>query len=657
MALYPDLEEIQRWIEWTRANLSYEGDIPYLNWSGPEVKTAQSDNVSFEGKNAGEEKPPWTVGTTDFLDDVAIGAEVGRLEKMLDMFAQAMSVDLIDLAPRFTALHFYYNLATEEWPEWSMYNKDLYEPVQSEFRRDLRTLAGMLPIEQCPHDWRRIKWEISNALVVKDWDRVGQVFKLAEAFHATEDGDLWALRGQLSFFWAFDKDGAKRPETHSWLLSVNPPDVGLGSPLVLEVYGIGLCRAPRQILGGKLDQKVRETARDARNDLEKALQSRGDLGPAYHVMLAACHLALDDYAHAADEYNLVLNSETTFRRFMLLDFVRAVVQGGGGEAELLKRIREGDLSSFLNDFKPDLLRGLAKSRVLAGEREKAEAVYRQWAKEYPKDPQVYLHLAELFAQESNYEDAYKALRKAVDLKPELEQELPYKVALPLGAIAAEHLDLDRLTREAIKEHPEVEKLLDLLFRDVWSTYSKLSPEARGSWLSASFQTYYIPSIQPASAPQCRQIGAEKFAKAVEIELRQCVFEAFKGDTSGKLNVKAVAEQARTDQKAGLFAEFLVGKGRLTLGQMAFILREARAGKGELFRLFGEWTHQHFPKVDGPQLDVLKKIYIPRNLESHVSASLDVQEVPKLCRGILDALLERTSENAQLTRHGVGCPAH
>ena len=48
---------------------------------------------------------------------------------------------------------------------------------------------------------------------------------------------------------AFDKDRAKRPETHYWLLSVNFPDLGVGSPLVLEAYG--LVRAPRKILEGK----------------------------------------------------------------------------------------------------------------------------------------------------------------------------------------------------------------------------------------------------------------------------------------------------------------------------------------------------------------------------------------------------------------------
>ena len=43
-----------------------------------------------------------------------------------------------------------------------MYNRGLYEPVQSAFRRDPRTLVGMLPADEWPRDWRRIKWEIST---------------------------------------------------------------------------------------------------------------------------------------------------------------------------------------------------------------------------------------------------------------------------------------------------------------------------------------------------------------------------------------------------------------------------------------------------------------------------------------------------------------
>jgi len=641
---YPDREEIQEWIEWTRRNLPYEGDIPCLNWTGPEVKAAQSDDMPSEAKNAGTEEPPWSERITELLDEAALDENrKAPREVMLDVFVQTMMAELLDLAPRFTALHFYYSLATEEWSKWSLYNKHLYEPVQSAFRDDLRTLVGLLPIEQCPHDWRGIKWEISNAVAGRDWDRVGQIFKLAEAFHATEATHLWALRGRISFFMAFDKDGAQRPEMPFWLLNINPPDaelVGELNLLDLEVYQLSLVGGPKQILKGQLDQKMRETARDARNDLEKAIHSREDLGPPYHAMLGACHLALDDYAHAADEYNIVLNTETTFRGFMVLDFVKAAVrqQDHVDVNGLMKILRESDPSSFKKDFKPDLLQVLAKCHLLAGKPDKAEAVYQQWASEYRDDPQVHLHLAEFFAQEADYEKAYRALRKAVDLKPELEQELPYKVALPLGAIAAEYLDLDKLTREAIKEHPEVEKLLDSLLPDVWSTYSKLRPESRAAWRTACIQTYYIPSIQPVSASQFRQIGAEKFAKAVEIELRQRVFEAFKTETSEDVNVKALAEQARTDSKASLFAEFLVHKRKLTLGQMAFILREGRAGKDKLFMLLGKWVREHFPGLDDAQLVSLKKISELRNLESHESAPLNVDEVPKLCRGFLGALL-------------------
>ena len=85
-------------------------------------------------------------------------------------------------------------------------------------------------------------------------------------------------------------------------------------------------------------------------------------------------------------------------------------------------------------------------------------------------------------------------------------------------------------------------------------------------------------------------------------------------------------------------EFLVGTGKLGLGQMAYLLREARTGKGELFGPFGDRTRQHFPKLDGSQVDALKEIYMPRTVESHESASVDVTEVPKLCRGFIDALL-------------------
>jgi hypothetical protein len=136
---------------------------------------------------------------------------------------------------------------------------------------------------------------------------------------------------------------------------------------------------------------------------------------------------------------------------------------------------------------------------------------------------------------------------------------------------------------------------------------------------------------------------------VEIELRQHVFETFKKDTSGNGNVGPAAEQARKDQRAGRFAQFLVGKGRLTLGEIEFILWEARAGKGELFRLFGDWVCQHFPKLDSAQLEALKKIRRVRNLESHEAVPLDVNEVPGLCRGLLDALLAGTAEKALPSR--------
>jgi tetratricopeptide (TPR) repeat protein len=640
MGIYPGRDEIEEWIEWTRASLPVEGDIPYLDWTGPEVKKLERDGAVSQSNINEREEPPWNGAITDLLDESTLGSSAARSEGMLDMFVQAMSHSLLDLAPRFTALHFYYSLATDDWPEYSPYKKDQYDPVQSAFRRDLRTLVGMLPADEWLRDWRRIKWEISNALVAKDSDRVRQLFKFAEAFRLVEDAELKALRGQIIFFLAFGQNEVKRPETHFWLLSVNPPDVGLGSPLVLEAYGLSLVRLPSQIFQGTLDRTILDAAREVRYDLENALQSGPNLGPAYHAMLASCYLALEEFARAANEYGVVLETETAFRRFFPLDFFRTVVRKAGNVdiGGLMSRLHSEDFSPFFKDFKPELFQTLAKAHALAGQQEKAQAVLQQWAQEYPNDPQVHLNLAELFAQEPNYKEAYEALRKAVDLKPELERELPYKVAIPLGAIAAEQFDADRLARQAIKAHPELERLLDLLFPDFWPTYGELSSEARGPWLSASALTYYFPLIQPASASQWRQMGSVQFAKAVEIQIRQSVFEPFKEDIVQNQNGRAAAELARRDQRARRFAEFIVGRGKLTLGDMEFILWEARTRKGELFKLFADWMSQHFPQLQIAQLKLLEKIRIPRNLESHESVALDVKDVPKLCCLFLNVLL-------------------
>jgi hypothetical protein len=72
MNIYPDRGEIQGWIEWTRRNLPYEGDIPCLDWTGPEVKAAQSDDMPSEAKNAGTEEPPWSERITELLDEAAL---------------------------------------------------------------------------------------------------------------------------------------------------------------------------------------------------------------------------------------------------------------------------------------------------------------------------------------------------------------------------------------------------------------------------------------------------------------------------------------------------------------------------------------------------------------------------------------------------------
>jgi tetratricopeptide (TPR) repeat protein len=634
---YPDREEIQAWIEWTRANLPTEGDIPYLDWGGPAVETPQENDASSEHQSAGQKEPPWTRGVPDVLEESALGGS-SKSEQMLGAFTQAMLADLYDLAPRFTALHFYYTLATDDSSENSMYNKDIIDEAQIPFFFDLKTLVSKLPVDECPHDLRRVKWEISNALATVDWDRAQQLFKLAEAFNARKDRDLWILRGQFNFFVAFDRDEEKRRKNNFWILNASPLD----DIPVLQAYRTALVRAPEEILSGTLDKSAREMLRDARNDFEKALQKRSDLDPSYYAMLGTCYFALGDYAQAADAYSRVLDSETALRvpdADMLRDLLRTLApEPGEDRLELLKRTLARDPYKVFRDFKPDLLRALAKSHALAGESARAEAVYRQWEQEYEKDQRAYRDHVELLRQQTKYVEAYEPFRKGVDLKLETEQEPAEKLARALGEIAVEQLDLDRFALQALENHPEVERLLDQVLLDLWHTYSKMGDKTRKIWRLATVLTNYLPSYQPTIERELRQIGAATFAKAVEIELRQRVFEGFRNDICGNTAVTAAAEQVKKEDEASRLAEFLVRKGKLTLGEMAFILRKAKVGKDELFKYFGKWISQHFPRIDDDRLKDLEKIRIPRNQESHTAASLDVTWVPELCRRFLDALL-------------------
>ncbi|MBZ5561808.1 MAG: hypothetical protein LAP13_05245 [Acidobacteriia bacterium] len=642
MSVYPGRKEVQEWVEWVRKYLPSDGDIPSIDWCGPEAKTEPGTNTAPECGEAAGNELPWVGASQDILDEEALAGSASQRENMLALFAEVMSADVRELAPRFAALHFYYNLGSADWPEYSIYKEYEYGSTQAGFRRDLRVLVGMLQLEECPHDWRRLKWEISNSLAAEDWDRAHQLYSFAEAFNAAEAKDIWALRGQVSFFVALGRDKEKRRETYDWLLSVNPPGNGLGSYFVSRAYWSALVEAPAKLREGTLDDKTRGLVLDARSNLEKAFQSRADLGPVYHAMLGTCYLALGDYVQAPREYNKVLSLEVRFKHVdfdVLLRLLRKVkARVGDDVVDLLKRISEEHAESFIDDFKPPLFRVLADSCARGGKPSEAEAVYGEWAQEYPNDPRVYKDLAGLLAQQQRFREATEALRKLVDLQPETEQEPAYRVALALGSIAPDQIDIERVTREIFENKPEVTKLLDLLFRDLWPTYGRLGNEAREALLYAACLTYYLASIQPALAPQLAQTGGEKHAKAVEIELRERVFVWFRKVVSRDSTLKAVAVHLCEDKTAGPFARFLVRNGRLTLGQMHFILTQAVPGNGELFARFGKWVSENFLGLTRNKLDGLPKICRPRNLEAHKQLRLEVKDVPRLCREFLDALL-------------------
>src|SRR5947209_2300054 len=56
------------------------------------------------------------------------------------------------------------------------------------------------------HDWRTIRWEITNSYLVDDWERAFQLYDRAAQLALARAADLLLMRGHLQFLLAFYRD-------------------------------------------------------------------------------------------------------------------------------------------------------------------------------------------------------------------------------------------------------------------------------------------------------------------------------------------------------------------------------------------------------------------------------------------------------------------
>ncbi len=80
-----------------------------------------------------------------------------------------------------------------------MYAEDAVAHIREQFSADFALLVRHLVVEDCPPNWRSIRWEILNSYVIRDWERALDLYGRAEKLGVTDPVDIQLMRGQFRF--------------------------------------------------------------------------------------------------------------------------------------------------------------------------------------------------------------------------------------------------------------------------------------------------------------------------------------------------------------------------------------------------------------------------------------------------------------------------
>jgi len=590
-------EQVESWIEWSKANLPATGDIPKINST--------------------ELRPPWL---EDALETVQMMAY--HRDELLTCFRTHLDAKPIDIPSRFTALHVYSAfIAVEEVAEYlggyctpvarergGEEAIELIEESEREARqvieasaKDLADLVHRLDVDKVPADWRFIRWEILNSYAVGDWDRALKLYDRAGEPGPLELTDLQLMRGQFRYLLVY----ASEFELGLYLLWWEPKVYGPDDPerfLLLFLSGLSMSKPETH-----LTHSHRDTLRGAANDLEKALDKTQGAAPAdavYRAVLARCHSSLGRFREAAAQYAKVLSSQ---------------------------------LVTLVPFLKKPVYKALTSVYRAGGELQEAINTLEQWAQDFPEEKGIYLQVAELKAEMGDFDSVLIAIRNEEERNPEADRDWRVTSLLALG----DTRDVSRKLLSALKSDEEVYYSTVALLREYWPAYATLSAKAQEEWTAGSLLWNCLPG-KPMRNTWLRK-AALCYASAAEIELRARFFTPFRDRVRRAPELLTIAQQGRTDKDAGIFCQFIVsGNGSLTLLQMASILGECNRPQKPILKEFKAWLGPAHP-VLAKQVPALREIGAFRNPGTHEATSTTTMErVPEWCRSVIEALIQAGS---------------
>ena len=177
----------------------------------------------------------------------------------------------------------------------------------------------------------------------------------------------------------------------------------------------------------------------------------------------------------------------------------------------------------------------------------------------------------------------------------------------------------------LDQNPNHRQFLASLITAYWPGFSRLTDGARRAWIAAT-ELVHNPLFHSRLDEEVWAAGGIESGKALELELEARILQPFALFVRDNEETLRVAIASMDHNKLGVFAKYLIGKGRqyITLGLVLDYLRRTLRPQSDLIFVFQKWleaTHPEFLRALAVIGDLeLQQIGKLRNSGSHASIS-------------------------------------
>ena len=508
------------WVQEAEENLVASGDVPLVD--------SQEIDMAHELRELAHEVVEEGIGE-------CCCSIPSNIEPAIQFFENRLVGSHFALPVRFVILNFLYRLAHFERFASKTAAPELYWVVWPHFEH----FAG-LHLEEVSvlKDPRAVRWEITNACAIHNWDLATELLDLLKSLREITAVRYREIKGQMYVCSVaapkhqeeLDEElgVAGRDDMGWWILKLDSaffPILHVGSrPFALLAWGMDLA--------DQTEYSAEECARlsDAAHEWEISFQKVPDLLGSYLAAWGKAYYLTKNYPKAAGQFEHLL----------------AYAWGMPKDMEDVIRSR--------------VYQDAAECYEKAGNVEAAVRLLERCAHEFPRTKGLWLKLAGLYLSsplDLDLEKVRDCISKEKDLDPSFGKDPRTSFALTLGELAPE---VHRATlRKATEPSPADLQFMIAVVSRHWPAFQFLDKDSQKRWVGAA-RWLWGASTPPEDRSLFGRNVARNFAEIVEGELQR-LFDRFRQE-KGSIVLQNLQPNSRKEK----FPKYLEGYP-LTLGEM------------------------------------------------------------------------------------------